>query len=220
MKTEGQLDEKTRGYLDKVDAQVSSVVAMVNDVLDISRLEDGQMPVELEEVVIGELVSEVREAAGLESQRVLLREAHFEQRVKADGRVIKRVLGNILGNALKFTPKPETVEIYLTDADDQLIVNVQDRGPGIPEDFRSKVFDKFFQTDDGRKRKEFTSGLGLAFCKMAMDAHGQAIAVDSSDGAGSRFFFSLDKATESGAVSWEETPQASETANLTTSSAA
>ncbi len=220
MKSAGRLDEKTLGYLDKVDSQVSSVVAMVNDVLDISRLEDGQMPVEIDELVIGELVRDVREGTGLEAQRVVLREGFFDQRVKADERVVKRVLGNILGNALKFTPKPESVEIYLTDADDQLIVNVQDHGPGIPEDFRSKVFEKFFQTDDGRKRKEFTSGLGLAFCKLAMDAHGQAIAVDSSEGGGSRFFFSLDKATGSESVSWEEAVRPSNSANLTTSSAA
>ncbi len=204
MKSVGLLDEKTIGYLEKVDSQVSAVVTMVNDVLDISRLEGGQMPVEIEDVVIGDLLREVKDGAGLESQRVVIREELFQQRVKADGKVVKRVLSNILGNALKFTPKPESVEVYLTDADDELVVNIQDRGPGIPEAYRTKVFEKFFQTDDGKKRKEFTSGLGLAFCKLAMDAHGQAIAVDSEEGRGSRFFFSLEKSSGSEEGGWKD----------------
>ncbi|MBT5705257.1 MAG: hybrid sensor histidine kinase/response regulator [Verrucomicrobia bacterium] len=193
MKAEGVLDEKALGYLAKVDKQVSSVVNMVNDVLDVSRLEGGQMPVEIEEDSLGDILRDAREAAGLDMQRVVLDEGRGDVRVRCDGRVIRRVVSNIVGNALKFTPAPKTVDVFVTDAEDQVIVSIQDRGPGIPEAFRDKVFDKFFQTEDGRKRKEFTSGLGLAFCKMAIDAHGQVIAVDSVVGEGSRFYFSLEK---------------------------
>ena len=204
MKSEGVLDAKTLGYLDKVDRQVASVVAMVNDVLDISRLEDEQMPLEQEDVIIGEILSEAREGTGLDSSRVILRDECCDVQVRGDRKVLKRVLGNILGNALKFTPKPEPVELYVCDADDQIIVNIQDNGPGIPEEFRTKVFEKFFQTEDGRKRKEFTTGLGLSFCKMAIEAHGQAIAVASDPGCGSRFYFSLDKALQNATASDSE----------------
>ena len=200
MKAEGVLDEKALGYLAKVDNQVSSVVNMVNDVLDVSRLEGDQMPVEIEEDLVGAILRDAKEAAGLDMERVVLREDHFDARVKCDARVIRRVVSNILGNGLKFTPAPGTVDVFVADAGDQVIVNICDHGPGIPDAFRDKVFDKFFQTEDGRKRKEFTSGLGLAFCKMAVEAHGQAIAVDSVVGEGSRFYFSLDKASASGEI--------------------
>ena len=196
MRADGLIDQKTMGYLHKVDSQISSVAAMVNDILDLGRFESEQMPLEWGVFAIGDLLREARNEVGLEGQRVFIRESGLACRVRCDGKIIRRVVSNILSNALRYTPKPKTVEVFVHAGEDNVQVNIRDQGSGIPEEYWSKVFDKFFQIDDGRKRDEFTSGLGLAFCKMAVEAHGQVITVDSIDGEGSRFYFALDRVME------------------------
>lgn len=192
MKAAGRLDEKALGYLDKVDQQVSNVIDMVNNVLDLSRLEGGKMPVKIGVVELGSLLDQAVEGSGIHAQRVVVETGgHAKTAVSCDQNLVVRVLGNLLGNALKFTPSGESVKVLVEVRDDDVEVSVRDQGPGIPDKYQGRVFDKFFQTDDGRQRKEFSSGLGLAFCKMALEAHGQHVGVESHEGDGSRFYFTL-----------------------------
>jgi signal transduction histidine kinase len=108
-----------------------------------------------------------------------------------DPALIRRVVGNLLGNALKFTPASGSITLTVTRVDGRPFIEVADTGPGIPPDFIGRVFDKFSQAGEGRAKKRYSTGLGLAFCKLAVEAHGGTIGVASEVGAGSRFTFQL-----------------------------
>jgi signal transduction histidine kinase len=109
--------------------------------------------------------------------------------VLADSGMIERVLVNLVGNALKFTPSRGEVSVSIEVAEDTVCVRVQDSGPGILPQHRQRIFDKFarVQNQDGMGG----IGLGLAFCRLAVEAHGGRIWVESTEGQGSTFAFTL-----------------------------
>lgn len=170
---------------------VNSLLEMTNQMLDLSRLESGAMSLVLEP---GNLSETVRSACALFS---LLDSNHrLEVQVNGvlpasyDAAVIQRVVGNLVGNALKYTP--ETGGRVCIDAfrdGDSVRISVADNGPGIPQEFISKVFEKFVRVPGSRKIQG--TGLGLTFCKMAIEAHGGRIGVESIEGKGSTFWFLL-----------------------------
>jgi signal transduction histidine kinase len=108
----------------------------------------------------------------------------------ADADLIRRVLINLLGNALKFTPKGGAVTVTVSPSDGWARVEVHDTGIGIPEEYHERIFDKFGQVG-GSHQREHSSGLGLTFCRLAVVAHGGTIGVRSRPGAGSTFWFVL-----------------------------
>jgi signal transduction histidine kinase len=111
---------------------------------------------------------------------------------RGDGRLIGRVLDNLFSNAVKYTVRGGAIQLSITADEQQLIVKMQDDGEGIPDDFLDRIFDKFTQVTDktGAARRKGT-GLGLAFCRMVVEAHGGRISVTSSEGKGSTFTFTL-----------------------------
>ena len=106
-----------------------------------------------------------------------------------DSEIIQRVLMNLVGNAVKCTPSDGEVRICLTADNVRAEVAVVDTGLGIPKEFHKRIFEKFGQV--GKERKPYSTGLGLTFCKLAVEAHGGQIGVESEPGRGSRFWFSL-----------------------------
>jgi signal transduction histidine kinase len=172
------------------------MINLVNDILDVSRLESGQMPLALQNLPLLDLIEEA-----LQIQAVLAHDKHITlvnqmpadlPLVRADESLIRRVLQNLVGNAVKFTPAGGRVTLTaeftaLASARPVVLISVHDTGPGIPPDIQSQLFQKFVTgTQKGRG-----SGLGLAFCKLAVEAHGQQIWVDSHAGHGSVFTFTL-----------------------------
>jgi signal transduction histidine kinase len=110
--------------------------------------------------------------------------------IQVDHHRIDRVITNLVDNALKFTPSGGTITIGVAPTEDGLQVSINDTGPGIAEDQRERIFDRFTQTEEGRKAKGF--GLGLAFCRSAILAHGGQIWVEEGDdGKGTKFIFTL-----------------------------
>ena len=173
----------------------TSVVEMTNLLLDISRLESGKMPIEKEVQEISLL------ARGcIDSLSIILRpfDTGIEKiddlyLVNCDGAIIRRVLNNLLGNAAKFTPPHGHITVILTREPGFVRVTVQDYGPGIPAEEQSLVFEKFGQGASGKKAQG--TGLGLTFCKLAVEAHGGQIGVHSSPGKGASFWFTLPEAS-------------------------
>ncbi len=163
---------------------------MANNLLDISRLEASEMPLQRSR---GDLVALARTV--VESSRTF--SEGRQVRLEADGPLwaaydadlIQRVLHNMVGNALKFTPKEGEVIVQMERADRHVRVAVIDNGPGIPPSFQEKIFEKFSQVETRQKRSG--TGLGLAFCKLAVEAHGGEVAVRSEVGRGSTFWFTL-----------------------------
>jgi signal transduction histidine kinase len=173
----------------------STVVDMTNLLLDISRLESGKMPIDKQVQEISLL------ARGcIDSLSILLRpfDAGIEKvddlyLANCDCGIIRRVINNLLGNAAKFTPPEGHITISLTREPGFIRVTVQDSGPGIPEEEQSLVFEKFGQGATGKKAQG--TGLGLTFCKLAVEAHGGRIGVHSSPGKGAAFWFTLPEAS-------------------------
>ncbi len=167
---------------------------LVNAILDVSRLESGKMPLERAHVVPNYLVTHALETlAPLVEEKKLTLSIDVPLSlppVWIDARLVERVLENLVGNALKFTPNNGAIRI-LAAVDEQnpahILIAVNDTGPGIPLELRSRLFQKFV-TGQGAGRG---SGLGLAFCKLVIETHGERIWVDSEVGRGTTFTFTL-----------------------------
>lgn len=171
----------------------SQMAEMISSLLDINRLEAGEMPVERQSVNLCEVIAEaVRSMGGVTvGRRVSQTSPDGPVRAHCDPTLIRRVVANLLGNALKFTPSDGAITLAARMEDGQPRVEVTDTGAGIPADFLPRVFDKFSQAGAGRARKRYSTGLGLAFCKLAVEAHGGSIGVSSELGRGSHFWFCL-----------------------------
>jgi signal transduction histidine kinase len=171
------------------------MVGLVNSIMDVSRLESGRMPIKYVQTHLGDLVAKTLQAQGpLAADKGLRLEGDVPPTLPpawADVDLIGRVLQNLVGNAIKFTPPGGVVRVTARvgerDSLPVLLVSVSDTGLGIPSEIRGQLFQKFVS---GRQ-EERGSGLGLAFCKLAIEAHGEHISVESTLGQGTTFTFSL-----------------------------
>jgi PAS domain S-box-containing protein len=190
----GTLSDRYNEYLEIAQRSTDRMLDMVNAILDISRLESGRMPLDPTMFALSDLVAEV--VALFETQSVQkhiwLIDALAEDLppVWADRGLIERVLQNLIDNAIKFTPEGGRIRLTADvspEEPDRLYVSVSDTGPGIPPDIKGRLFNRFVTgQQDGHG-----SGLGLAFCRMVMEAHGERIWVDSPPGEGATFTFTL-----------------------------
>lgn len=170
----------------------NALARMANDLLDVSRLEDGKLPLQPAKHDLTGLAAEVQASLrGLERGRLIELETTAPLCVTCDGELVRRVLENLVNNAIKHTPPSSAVRIRLEASADRARVSVSDEGPGVPLEARARIFEKFGAVAVRRANEHHSSGLGLAFCKLAIDAHGGAIGVESNEPQGSRFWFEL-----------------------------
>lgn len=170
----------------------NALARMANDLLDVSRLEDGKLPLQPAPQDLTLLAAQVQSSLrGLERGRVIELEGTAPVRVTCDSELVRRVLENLVGNAIKHTPPNSAVQIRLEVNAERARVSVCDQGPGVPLEARARIFEKFGAVAARRAREHHSCGLGLAFCKLAIEAHGGAIGVDSNEPHGSRFWFEL-----------------------------
>jgi two-component system sensor histidine kinase/response regulator len=186
-------DADRTAFVDAAYQGGTQMSEMISSLLDVNRLEAGEMPVDRQQVDVCEVAADaVRSLGGLAiGRQVTLATPDGPVVAGCDPALIRRVVGNLLGNALKFTPKSGSITVTVSRGANGPRVEVSDTGPGIPADFLGRVFDKFSQAGEGRARKRYSTGLGLAFCKLAVEAHGGVIGVASEVGVGSRFWFTL-----------------------------
>jgi len=171
---------------------VSVLIGMVNQVLDVSRLEAGHIELASKSCDAAEIIRQAVDATKLlAGSRTVEVERTGPLLWEMDPELIKRVLQNLLGNAFKFTEERGRVLIRAGVDGDSLRIEVVDDGVGIPPEKTERIFDKFGQLDGSRKRMGF--GLGLAFARLAVEAHGGVIGVNSIVGKGSTFWFTLNK---------------------------
>lgn len=176
--------------------QILGLSKMVEELVEFHRVESG-MAVKAEPLEPQDLLQEVMSEAefvardkGLE----LLSETEEDlPLVMGDRRILKRVLVNLLGNALKFTSKGQ-IALQIQRQDPMIRFEVRDTGPGIPDDELAQVFDKYFHIRRRKERPEHGFGLGLAFCKFAVEEHGGKIGVESELGRGTTFWILLPQA--------------------------
>lgn len=173
----------------------SDVLArMANDLLDVSKLEAGQMPLNAAACDLSAVANAVvRELGTLDRSRTIQVSAP-EQPVQArcDCQLIRRVLANMIGNAIKHTPSGGRIQITLEPCGaGGARVAIQDQGPGVPPEARARIFEKFGTIADRSSSRFHSVGLGLAFCKLAVEAHGGRIGVDAAPAGGSVFWLEL-----------------------------
>lgn len=181
----------------------AELLGMVNDLLDVSRLETGQMPLDRAPVAASLLVDratrQVERLHAEKRQSLKVTLALDLPSVDADLDKATRILVNLLGNAIKFTPAGGciAVTVGMDPVSRQVVFQVTDTGTGIPSQFHGRIFEKFAQVEqahglrNGNGRRPLSTGLGLTFCKMATEAHGGQIHVVSEPGVGSTFTFTL-----------------------------
>ena len=172
-----------------------TLIDMTNSLLDIARLREGKMPLNIESADLAAIAREtVANAAVLIGARSVTVESPETSVIAGvDRSLIRRVIQNILGNAIKFTDAKEG-KITLSASiapDGWRVIAIRDNGPGIPAEFRSKIFEEFWQVEGTQVQGVHSTGLGLNFCKLAVEAHGGTIAVREAPERGSLFEISL-----------------------------
>lgn len=179
-------------YLTQAQRGADNMREMITTLLDVGRLEAGQMPLRMESHDIGAIA---RDAAARFAPVLGDRTLHCEVPpepvlISCDADIVRRVLENFINNALKFTKSDGTISLDVEPEETGVTLSVRDNGPGIPSDQHACIFEKFGQTDNGARQRHST-GLGLAFCRLAIEAHAGNIGVQSEVGKGSRFWFTL-----------------------------
>jgi signal transduction histidine kinase len=190
----GDLTEKQEEYLDDVLSSSDHLLSLINEVLDLSKVEAGQVELEITPFPLREALESgvvmVRERARKDGVQVTLAADTHVDVVEGDERRIRQVIFNLLSNAVKFTPAGGSIDVASSRLDGEVRVSVVDTGPGIPPEDLERIFEEFQQTDVGTARREGT-GLGLALSKRLIELHGGRIWVESELGKGSTFTFAL-----------------------------
>ena len=189
------LDEMQREMIGMALRGSNHLLDLVNDLLDIAKMEGGELQIARESVDVAQLFAAARESVATQ-----LGEAEVEldqtiapdsATIQADGDLLRRVLVNLLGNAIKFTPRAGRIEVSAQLHASGWHLAVRDQGPGIAPQHRERIFEKFGQVEMRAQGERPSTGLGLTFCRLAVEAHGGAIWVESEEGQGSTFRFTL-----------------------------
>jgi signal transduction histidine kinase len=189
--TAAKLDGKEAEHLDTIAINLCRLNDMIGSLLDISRLETGNMPLVPRPCDLTALARSVMDSfAPLADARQIVLESPGKPVVaNCDEEITRRILGNLLQNALKFTSRHGSIRVAAVWQDTVARLEVADSGRGIPAEFHAQIFEKFGQVD--RQARQHSNGLGLAFCKLAVEAQGGRIGVESAPGLGSAFWFTL-----------------------------
>jgi signal transduction histidine kinase len=177
---------------DDATASATRLSSMASTLLDVSRLEEGKMPLERSSVDLSALAVEVRkELAGIEADRTIEVVAAAPVIATCDAALIRRVLENLVSNGIKHTPRGGRLRIRVEPCAAGVRVAVEDEGPGVPAAARERIFQKFGAVEVRHDSAYHSVGLGLAFCRLAVEAHGGTIGVSDAVPHGSVFAFEL-----------------------------
>jgi two-component system sensor histidine kinase/response regulator len=191
--TKGRLEPQTEERLERVRGAAGGLARMVHTLLDVSRIESGAMPVVLAEADVRDLVDQaVANVGGGDALRPIEITMSAKLALSCDADLVRRVIENLVGNGLKHTPQNTPLAIRAQGTGNGVRIEVSDKGPGVPAAERERIFEKFGTLQSGSR--QHSSGLGLAFCHLAVHAHGGSIGVDDAPGGGSTFWFELPSA--------------------------
>jgi len=190
----GEVNEKQKEYLEDILSSGNHLLSLINDVLDLSKVEAGQIELEIAAFSLRDALERgvvmVRERASKDGVRLALATEPEVDVVEGDERRIRQVIFNLLSNAVKFTPAGGSIDVSAAKVNGEVRVAVADTGPGLSPDDHERIFEEFQQTEAGIEQREGT-GLGLALSKRFVELHGGRIWVDSEPGRGSTFVFTL-----------------------------
>ncbi len=195
--TLGQTTDEQKKALNVVLRNIERLDHLIQDILDISRLESGTMKFITEKTDIYNMINEIRETmqSSASEKNIVIKTDINENipNIVVDHDRIKQVIINFINNAIKFSEKDKEIIIRVNQEEENIIFEIQDFGRGIPKEKQKKVFETFYQVDSGMDRKFGGAGLGLAISRGIVIAHGGNIWVESEEGKGSTFKFTLPK---------------------------
>ena len=191
----GELDKDALDLTLIAERNGQRLLDLINDILDVEKIESGKLQLQLETIDLPELVNESITLNRAFADRFKVRLATEGElapvRVTADRKRVLQVMTNLLSNAAKFSPEGSTVLVTATLHEEYVRVGVHDSGPGIPESFRNRIFGRFAQADMSHTRQKGGTGLGLAICKRLLEMMGGRIGFDDRAGGGTVFWFDL-----------------------------
>lgn len=191
------LSETHQGYIGILEQSGKMLINMISDLLDVTRLEKNSMPLDKQFCDMRAIIEQaVKNLGYLAENRIESFLPDGPVMLMCDMGLIVRVTANIVGNALKYEPEGGKVGISCRQNAGSIMVSVSDNGPGIPVEYHEKIFEKFGQISTGGDRKLLSSGLGLTFARLAIEAHGGKITLTSEMNKGSTFTFELPKGYE------------------------
>jgi PAS domain S-box-containing protein len=191
----GVLPDAAKNLIGIASNNCERLIRLINDILDIEKIESGKIGLNVQPIDLGPLLAQVLAANshyGVAHQVPLkLEMPDGTLMVHADSDRLVQVITNLLSNAMKFSPPDTPVEVHLLRAGSRARVEVRDRGPGIPEDFRKRIFQKFSQADSSDTRAKGGTGLGLNISRAIIERLGGSIGFETEAGSGTTFFFEL-----------------------------
>jgi PAS domain S-box-containing protein len=189
----GDLPDEAKDVVGIAERNTIRLITLINDILDLERLEAGRMEIHLDTVPVAQVLERSVEAvkAFAEQQGVSLEAPSTAATIFVDGDRIVQVLVNLLSNAIKFSPKGSVVSVSVHEEPEVVEIRVRDHGRGIPADHQESIFERFKQVEASDARGKGGTGLGLAICRAILEQHGGSIGVRSETGKGSTFFFRL-----------------------------
>ncbi len=185
--------EKERRYIYIIHEEAKRLSALVNDILDLSRIEAGKLELHKGPFSIDNAIRRMVDlySARLDKHRILVEVDEGLPPALGDREKVEQVLGNLLDNAIKYSPDGGCIKVSARQADGVIEVEVMDEGIGIPKEYLNKIFEPFGRVDTSMVRTTRGTGLGLTISKKIVELHGGRMWVESTEGKGSRFFFTL-----------------------------
>ena len=193
----GALDDTAnrRRFVEIIRNHATRLARLTEDLLELSRIEAGQLELEFRPVSVEHLVESCLETARLKAaQRDLIVDVSIPDglpAIRGDAHRLQQVLQNLLDNAVQYTPENGRIEVQVSQMAGAVVLTVADTGIGIPQAEQGRIFERFYRVDAARSREAGGTGLGLSIARHIVDAHGGKLWVDSAVGEGSRFHFSI-----------------------------
>ena len=201
----GPLNERQKRYVNHIHTGGRHLLRLINDILDLSKIEAGRLQLVIEDVPVRTAMAEVldtmRALADKKSQ-TLVENSTAELCVRADATRFRQMLMNLVGNAVKFTPEGGRIEVAARAMGESARIDIRDNGPGIPAEEQQRIFEAFYRLGRSEKAVEGT-GLGLAITRRLVELHGGHLGIESKPGEGSCFFFTLPVAEQPKAAAGE-----------------
>ena len=180
-----------------------TTVEMIRAILDVSKMEANEIQINKTSFCVAELLSIVKKELSCHlAQRDLTLDIKVPTEIpplQADQELFRRILVNIIANAVRFSPKSGAISLSVEPEAHSLRFTVVDQGPGIPAEYKERIFEKYGQVESRKTGRKYSTGLGLTFCKMAVEAHGGKIGVADNEDQGSLFWFELPNRVPNGA---------------------
>ena len=197
----GDLSDEAREVVEIAERNCGRLIGLVNDILDLERLEAGRMEMRIEEQSLDAILKRsVESVTGMaQTHGVSLQASPTTARIRGDADRLVQVVINLLSNAVKFSPRDSAVTVSARAEGPWAEVRVMDRGRGIPAALRQAIFERFKQVEASDSRQKGGTGLGLAICKAIVEQHGGQIGVESEEGKGSTFWFRVPSAAAASA---------------------